>query len=86
MGEQNIQNWLNHLAHTLGVQHSLIMEKEPKELLTACNDEDVGVDSGMEKKGFVITGAEDCSFSMGSHNRAPSRGHNICKPNIILIN
>ena len=86
MEEQNVQNWLNHLLHTLRVQHGLIMEKEPEELLTACDDEDVGVDSGTEKKGFVIAGAEDRSFSMGSHNRAPSGGHNIRKPDIILIN
>ena len=86
MGEQNVQNWLNHLLHTLRVQHGLIMEKEPEELLTACDDEDIGVDSGTEKKGFIIAGAEDHSFSMGSHNRVPSRGHNIRKPDIILIN
>jgi len=86
LGEQNVQNWLNHLAHTLGVQHGLIQEKEPEGLSTTCDDEDVGVDSGMEKKGFVIAGAEDRSFSMGSHNRAPSGGHNVRKPDIILIN
>jgi hypothetical protein len=89
MGEQDIQNWLNHLAHTLGVQHGLIEEKEPEEILSACDDEDAGVDrvdSGTEKKGFVIANAEDRSFSNVSHNKAPSGGHRLRKPDIVLIN
>src|SRR5882762_2408337 len=31
MGEHVVQDWLNHLAHTLGVRHGLIKEEEPKE-------------------------------------------------------
>jgi hypothetical protein len=86
--EQAIQDWLNHLAHTLGVQHDLIKEKKPEEFLST-DDEDVSVDevdSGMEKKGFVIAGAEDRSFSMVSHKRGPSGGYRLRKPDIILIN
>ena len=86
MGEQAIQDWLNHLAHTLGVQHGLIKEEEPEELLSACDDEDVGVDSGTEKEGFVIAGAEERSFSIVLHKKAPSEGYRLCKPDIILIN
>ena len=86
MGEQAVQDWLNHLAHTLGVQHGLIKEKEPEELLSACDDEDIDVDSGTEKKGFVIAGAEDRSFSMVAHKKAPSGGYRLRKPDIILIN
>jgi len=89
MGEQAVQEWLNHLVHTLGVQHGLIKEKEPEELLNSCDDEDIGVDrvdSGTEKKGFTIAGAEDRSFSIVSHKKAPSGGYRLRKPDIILIN
>jgi len=85
-GEKNVQIWLNYLAHTLGVQHGIIQEKEPEKLSTACDDEGVGVGSGVEMKGFVVAGAEDRSFSIGSHSRAPSGGSIIRKPDIILIN
>ena len=95
MGEHAIQDWLNHLAHTLGVQHGLIKE-ESKEF-SSTDDKDVGahggedvgageVDNGMRKQGFVIAGAEDRSFSMVSHKKAPSGGYRIRKPDIILIN
>jgi hypothetical protein len=40
--EQTIQDWLNHLAHTLGVKHNLIQKQQPEEL-TADEEE---VDSG----------------------------------------
>ena len=40
--EQTIQDWLNHLAHTLGVKHNLIQKKQPEEL-TADEEE---VDGG----------------------------------------
>jgi hypothetical protein len=90
MGEHAVQDWLNHLAHTLGVQHGLIKEEEPEEFLSAYDDEDVSVDDkvdiGMEKKGYVIVGAEDRSFSMVSHKKAPSGGYRLRKPDIILIN
>jgi hypothetical protein len=93
MGEHAVQDWLNHLAHTLGVRHGLIKEEkpkeEPKEVLNAYDDEDVGVDevdSDMEKKGFVIAGAEDRSFSMVSYKKGPSGGYRLRKPDIILIN
>jgi hypothetical protein len=108
MGEHDFQDWLNHLVHTLGVQHSLI--KEPQDLSSAydgqvvsahdCEDvsaddggdvgpddgENVGVDKvdgGVEKRGFVI---QDCSFSMIAHQKGPSRGYHLCKPDIMLIN
>ena len=32
MIEKTVQNWLNHLAHTHGVKHSLIQRKLPEEL------------------------------------------------------
>ena len=94
IGERAIQDWLNHLAHTLGVQHGLIKEEEePEDFLSTSDDDDDDeddsadeVDSGMEKKGFVVTGAEDRSFSMLSCNKAPSGGHRVRKPDIILIN
>ena len=89
MGEHAVQDWLNHLAHTLGVKHGLIKEEEPEGLLSASDDEDVSVeedDGSMEKKGFIIAGAEDRSFSMVSHKKAPSGGYRVCKPDIILIN
>ena len=89
MEEQAVQEWLNHLAHTLGVQHGLIKENEPEELLSTCDDEDVSidkVDSDTEKKGFVIAGAEDRSFSVASYKKAPSGGYRLRKPDIILLN
>ena len=94
MGEHAVQDWLNHLVHVLGIQHGLIKE-EPKEFSSADDkdvgghdDEDVGVDevdSGM-KKAFVIAGVENRSFSMVSHNKAPSGAHRLRKPDIILVN
>ena len=52
LGEHAVQNWLNHLAHTLGVKHGLIKpEEKPAEVLSADEDE---VDSSMEERGFVI--------------------------------
>jgi hypothetical protein len=95
MGEQDVQDWLNHLAHTLGVQHNLIKKEELMESLSTSDDEDIGfdedvavdeADTDMEKKGFVVTGAEDRSFSMVSHKIAPSGGYRLRKPDIILIN
>lgn len=91
MGERDVRDWLNHLAHTLGVQHGLIKEesekeskKESEEFLSACDNE---VDSVMPvKKGFVIAGAEDRSFSSDTHKKAPSGGYRPRKPDIILIN
>ena len=82
MGERAIQDWLNHLAHTLGVQHGLIKEM-PEEFLSTYDDEDVSVASDI---GFLIAGAEDRSFSMVSHKKAPSGGYRLRKPDIILIN
>ena len=32
--EQSIQDWLNHLAHTIGVKHNLIQKKQPEELMS----------------------------------------------------
>lgn len=89
MNEHAVQNWLNHLAHTLGVQHGLIKEEEEPEGLSTCDDDEDGsvdeVDSDM-KKGFVVAGAEDRSFSIVSHKKAPSGGYRLRKPDIILIN
>jgi len=103
MGERDLQDWLNHLAHTLGVQHSLI--KEPKDLSSAHDGEVVGaddgedvgaddgedvgvdeVDGGVEKRGFVIAGVQDRSFSMIAHQKGPSGGYRLRKPDIMLIN
>ena len=109
MVEHAVQDWLNHLAHTLGVLHNLIQKEEPglDEPVGAYADKDVDHDEGLvndhctgigdgvegfvfnngvEVKGFVITGAEDCSFSMVSHKIAPSGGYHLRKPDIILVN
>jgi hypothetical protein len=37
--EQTVQDWLNHLAHTLGVKHNLIQKMQPEELMSAYEDE-----------------------------------------------
>src|SRR6266446_99441 len=36
--EQTIQDWLNHLAHTLGVKHGLIEKNQPQDLVSAYED------------------------------------------------
>ena len=109
MVEHAIQDWLNHLAHTLGVLHNLIQKEEPglDESVGAyadkgvdcdeglANDHGTGIgdgvegfvfDNGVEVKGFIIAGAEDCSFSMVLHKIAPSGGYHLRKPDIILVN
>ena len=35
---------------------------------------------------LTITCTEDCSFSMVSHNKEPTGGYRLCKPDIILMN
>jgi len=78
------------MAQPLGTHpRSLIKEKELEELLNSYDDEDIGVDrvdSSTEKKGFTIAGAEDHSFSIVSHKKAPSGGYHLRKLDIILIN
>ena len=109
MVEHAVQDWLNHLVHTLGVLHNLIQKEEPglDESVGAYADEGVDCDEGLandhgtgirdgvegfvfnngvEVKGFVIAGTEDCSFSMVSHKIAPSGGYCLRKPDIILVN
>lgn len=107
MVEHAVQDWLNHLRHTLGVVHGLIQEgpnskdsEEPnlKEFAGTYTAEDVderrpvadsndaGINNGAERKGFVIKGAADRSFSMVSHNKGPTGGYRLCKPDIILMN
>ena len=34
MGEEVVQNWLNHLSHTLGIQHGLIKPENPGQVLS----------------------------------------------------
>ncbi|KAF8878789.1 hypothetical protein CPB84DRAFT_1852270 [Gymnopilus junonius] len=100
LGEHAIQDWLNHLAHTLGVQHGLIQEEVPEEDSSnfvdedANSDEDVNseedvsddkVDSDPRKTGFLIRGIEDRSFSRVSHTIAPTGGYHLRKPDIILL-
>jgi hypothetical protein len=87
MGERDVQDWLNHLAHTLGVQHGLITEVKPEEFLSADdNDDQVVIHGDTEKRGIVISDAEDRSFSMVAHKKGPSGAHRLRKPDIILIN
>ena len=110
MGEQAIQDWLNHLSHTLGIQHGLIKPENTDQVLSNYAEEYVNADEadGIDQIGssvgsvdgevgkvdkvdpernvFVITGAEDHSFSRVSHKVAPSGGYHLCKPDIILIN
>jgi hypothetical protein len=107
--EQTVQDWLNHLAHTLGVKHDLIQKKQPEELMSEYEDKEevdsggnhgaeigdgvyVGVkedtlENGVEEvAGFVVTNAQDRSFSMVSCNRGPSGGYRLRKPDLILVN
>jgi hypothetical protein len=39
--EQTIQNWLNHLAHTIGVKHNLIQKKQPEKLVSMYDEDEV---------------------------------------------
>ena len=77
MGEETLQNWLNHLAHILGVQHGLIQEREPNQVGDG--------DSSAEERGFVIADAEDRTFSAVVHNKSPTGGSYLRKPDIVLI-
>ncbi|KAF8957874.1 hypothetical protein BDZ97DRAFT_1924131 [Flammula alnicola] len=36
--EKTVQDWLNHLAHTLGVKHGLIQKKKPEEPMSTSED------------------------------------------------
>jgi hypothetical protein len=38
--ERSIQDWLNHLAHTIGVKHNLIQKKPLEKLVSVYEDED----------------------------------------------
>jgi protein kinase-like protein len=123
--EKGVQDWLNHLAHTLGVKHDLIQKKQPEEVMSEGEDSEevdsggnhggaeigdgayVGVedveniediediedmeedtlDSGVEEEGgFVVSNAQDRSFSMVSYKRGPSGGYRLRKPDLILVN
>jgi hypothetical protein len=113
MGEHAVQNWLNHLAHTLGIQHGLIKvssdsadgdvdadESDGVDDVDADESDGVdddgvdGTDGGVgdfdevdpERNAYVISAAEDRSFSRVSHKIAPSGGYRVRKPDIILIN
>ena len=59
MGERDLQDWLNHLAHTLGVQHSLI--KEPKDFSSTHDGEVVGAHDGEVVSAYdgEVVGAHD---------------------------
>ena len=73
--EETVQNWLNHLAHTLGVKHGLIQKKQPEELTSTYEDNgaEIGDDTyagieegeGVEDAGFVV-GVEDAGFVVPS--------------------
>jgi hypothetical protein len=47
--EKTIQDWLNHLAHTLGIKHNLIQKKQPEKLMSTYEDmEEVDSDGSAE--------------------------------------
>lgn len=99
-GEKQVQDWLNHLAHALGVQHGLFedqgyqeavgiyQEEEIKEKCGIQNVDYVGLGNatqGVERKGKVVASAQDRSFSMVSHKKAPTGGYRLRKPDLILF-
>ena len=103
--ENPVQNWLNHLANTLGVKHGLI-RPTPSDSLSDSSDiyndeaEDLvggqddandtvledSADNNAELPAFVISSAEDRSFSTVTHQKGPSGGFRLCKLDIILVN
>lgn len=115
--EHTVQDWLNHLAHTLGVRHGLIQpaqssdaelsdiydEAQAAELVGGQGGDEAGdnttsgidnpeenstADPGadLEEPAFVVSSAEDRSFSMVTHKKGPSGGFRLRKPDIILVN
>lgn len=54
--EETVQNWLNHLAHTLGVQHGLIQKAEPEQL-KATPEAEEEVDDGGDLGPGILDGA-----------------------------
>jgi len=69
MVEHAVQDWLNHLAHTLGVLHNLIQKEEPglDESVGAYADEDVDRDEGLanDHGAGIGDGVEDFVFDNG---------------------
>jgi hypothetical protein len=69
MVEHAVQDWLNHLAHTLGVLHNLIQKEEPglDESVGAYADEDVDRDEGLanDHGTGIGDGVEDFVFDNG---------------------
>jgi hypothetical protein len=55
--EQTVQDWLIHLAHTLGVKHNLIQRMQPEELMTTYEDKKE-VNSGTEIMNSTYVGVE----------------------------
>jgi|SRR5882762_3231320 len=97
--EKDVQDWLNHLAHTLGIKHKLI-QKKSEELMSVYEDEEEEVDAGGNHGGaeigdgayvgveeaFVVSNAQDRSFCMMGHAHPPSGGYRQRKPDLILVN
>jgi hypothetical protein len=69
MVEHAVQDWLNHLAHTLGVLHNLIQKEEPglDESVGTYADEDVDRDEGLanDHGTGIGDGVEDFVFDNG---------------------
>ena len=56
--EQSVQNWLNHLAHTLGVRHNLIQKMQPNER-TSTYENEVEVNGGAKIGDDTYVGVEE---------------------------
>ena len=68
--EKTVQDWLNHLAHTLGVKHGLIQKKQPEELTSesAYEDEEQvndGSNHGAEIGDGAYVGIEEDTLDNG---------------------
>jgi hypothetical protein len=69
--EKTVQDWLNHLAHTLGVKHNLIQKKQPDEFLSTIDDraeeedDDDGNHSDTESVDDGYVGADEDTLDNG---------------------
>ena len=61
MGEQAIQNWLNHLFHTLRIQHCLIKLENTGQVLSDYADRDFNADEadGVDQIGSGVGSANN---------------------------
>jgi hypothetical protein len=62
--EHTIQDWLNHLAHTLRVKHNLIQKMQPEELMTAYENKKE-VNSGAKIMDSAYIGIEKDTLDNG---------------------